>query len=84
MPISIRNSKAEALAREVAQETGESITQAITVALEERLTRVRGSRTATDLASEIMEISRRCSSLPTADNRPEEAILAYGSDGTPI
>ncbi len=83
MPISIRNEKAESLAREVAQETGESITQAITMALEERLARVRGSRTARSLVAEIMEISRRCSSLPTLDSRTDEEILGYGGNGTP-
>jgi antitoxin VapB len=83
MPISIRNPKTETLAREVARETGESITEAITLALEERLQRVRGSRVAADLVSEVMEISHRCSSLPTLDMRTDEEILGYGSDGAP-
>ena len=82
MPISIRNPKTEALAREVAGETGESLTDAITVALEERLVRVRGSRLATDLGAEIMEISARCSALPTTDTRSDNQILGYESSGT--
>jgi antitoxin VapB len=83
MPISIRNPKTETLARAVARETGVSITEAITLALEERLQRVRGSRVAADLVSEMMEISGRCSSLPTLDTRTDGEILGYGSDGAP-
>ena len=83
MPICIRNPNAERLAREVASETGESITQAVTTALEERLQRVRGSRTASDLVADLMDISRRCSALPTLDTRSDEEILGYGEDGAP-
>ena len=77
MPISIRNPKTESLAREVADECGESITTAITVALEERLERVRGSRTVKDLAAQLVEIGRRCATLPTLDTRTEDQILGY-------
>jgi antitoxin VapB len=41
MALSIRNAKAEKLARELAAESGETITQTITRALEERLERLR-------------------------------------------
>ena len=56
MALSIRNPKAEKLAREIAAESGETITQAITLALEERLQRLRGRSTTTDLAEEILKI----------------------------
>ena len=82
MALSIRNPKTEALAREVAAETGENITAAVTVALEERLEKVRGRRTVPNLVAEIMQISRRCSALPTLDSRPIEDILGYGDDGS--
>jgi len=77
MPLSIRNPRTEALAREVADETGESITGAITIALEERLERVRGSRIVTDLARQLAEIGARCAALPTLDTRTEDEILGY-------
>jgi len=60
----------EALAREICRETGESLTVAVTKALDERLERLRYRRSADDLVSQIMAISRRCSSLPD-----------YGSQG---
>jgi len=45
MPLSIRNKKTEALARLVAKTTGESLTDAIQHALEDRLVRLQGKRT---------------------------------------
>ena len=60
MALSIRNPKAEKLARELAAESGETITQAITHALEERLERVRGRSTTPDLVEEILKISNCC------------------------
>ena len=83
MPLSIRNPKAEKLARELAAESGENITQAIIHALEERLERIRGRRTSTDTAEEIMRISKRCSHLPDLDERSPEEILDYDSIGAP-
>ena len=81
MPLSIRNAKAEKLARELASESGENITRAITRALEERLQRLRGRSTAIDLADEIMKISKRCSEIPDQDQRSPDEILGYGPTG---
>jgi antitoxin VapB len=83
MPLSIKNEKAESLAREVAMQAGESITQAIIHALEERLERLKGSRAVADTAGVIMEISRRCSSLPDIDKRSPDQILGYDENGVP-
>lgn len=83
MALSIRNAKAEKLARELAAESGENITQAITRALEERLQRMRGRSMAIDLAEEIMKISKRCSEIPDQDQRPPNEILGYGPAGVP-
>jgi len=81
MSLSIRNPKAEKLARELAAESGESITQAITHALEERLVRLRGRSTANDLVEEILKISKRCSAIPDQDQRSADEILGYDSIG---
>jgi len=81
MNLSIKNAKAEKLARELAAESGENITRAITRALEERLQRLRGRSTAIDLAEEIMNISKRCSEIPDQDKRSPDEILGYGPTG---
>ena len=81
MALSIRNEHAERLAREVARESGENLTQAIVHSLEERLKRLRGRRNVSSLEKEIMNISKRCSSLPDLDSRSPDEILGYNKDG---
>ena len=81
MAFSIRNPQAEQLAREVAAISGENLTQAIIHALEERLERLKGRRTAINIVREIMTISQRCSSLPDMDQRSPEEILSYNQSG---
>lgn len=83
MALSIRNSRAEKLAREVAAESGENLTEAIIHALEERLERLKGRRTAIDVAEEIMKISLRCRALPEKDQRSADVILGYDEMGLP-
>jgi antitoxin VapB len=83
MALSIRNRETEKLAREVARETGVSITEAIKVALEERLLRLSGRRVAGDLAADILRIGGRCAALPDQDTRSPDEILGYGTDGEP-
>ncbi len=81
MALSIKNEKAERLAREVARETGESLTSAVLHALEERLERLKGRRTAPALEETILSISAHCSALPDLDDRSPEAILGYDEHG---
>jgi len=82
MALSIRNKKAEALAREAARAGDETITEAIIHALEDRLARFQGRRTAPDLVEQILDIVRRSGTLPDLDSRPAEEILGYNRDGT--
>ena len=81
MALSIRNPKAERLAREVAAVSGENITEAIIHALEERLLRLKGRRSTTEIADEIMKISLRCRALPEKDRREANEILGYDDAG---
>jgi antitoxin VapB len=73
----------ERLARKVADEAGETITQAITRALEERLLRMTGKAMPGRLVDEIMKIGERCAALPDLDERSADEIIGYGPDGTP-
>ena len=81
MGISLKNDKAEKLARQVAVEAGESLTDAIIHALEERLERLKGRRSVPDLTEAVMAISRRCRSLPDLDTRSADEILGYDEKG---
>ena len=81
MALSIRNPRAEKLAKEIAAISGENITQVIIHALENHMERLRGSRIYPDTVEEIMNISRRCSSLPDIDKRTPDEILGYNKIG---
>ncbi|HKI04546.1 MAG TPA: type II toxin-antitoxin system VapB family antitoxin [Thermoanaerobaculia bacterium] len=81
MAINIKNDKAESLARQVAAEAGESLTDAVIHSLEERLERLKGQRSAPDLAETLIAIGRRCSSLPDLDTRDADEILGYNEKG---
>jgi antitoxin VapB len=75
--------EAERLAREIAAKTGESLTDAIRKALEERLDRLRNQRRSQILASQLDEILRRVDQLPVLDSRSPEEILGYDEHGLP-
>ena len=81
MGISIKNDRAEKLARQLSAETGESLTEAIIHSLEERLERLKGRQSAPALFETLMEISRRSSSLPDLDTREADEILGYDEKG---
>jgi antitoxin VapB len=81
MALSIKSMEAERLAREIAAKTGESLTDAIRKALEERLDRLRNQRRSQILASQLDEILRRVDQLPVLDSRSPEEILGYDEHG---
>ena len=83
MPLNIKDPAAEKSVRELAAVTGETVTAAVRKAAEERVQRVRRARAGRNLAAEILEIGRRCASLPDLDTRPAEAILGYDEHGLP-
>jgi len=83
MAISIKNPEADRLARALARETGESLTQAIVQALRERLERERGRQSGPLLHEELAEIRKRCTRLPILDSRSAEEILGYDESGLP-
>jgi antitoxin VapB len=83
MALNIRNPEAEKLAAELASQTGESKTEAVTKALRDRLSRIRRERIKRPLVDELEEIAEHCASLPVLDNRPAEEILGYGETGLP-
>jgi antitoxin VapB len=83
MALSLKNDQAERLARQVAKATGETITQAIQVALEERWNRLKATRQNPILAAQVQEILRRVDALPTLDTRTDDEILGYNENGIP-
>lgn len=82
MAMNIKNPLAEKLARRVAAVSGESMTRAVIVALEERLERLEGRKRAPDLYEEIMLIAHRCQSQPDIDSRSADEIIGYDEYGS--
>ncbi len=84
MPLSIKDPEADHLAKNLAQRTGETITQAVITALRERLTREqRKDETIENLVEEIMDIGRHCAALPLLDARSAEEIIGYDERNLP-
>ena len=83
MALNIRNAETERLAETVARLTGETKTRAVTVALRDRLERLRRDRSGRSLAQELKEIAEHCSSLPVLDSRDADEILGYDEIGLP-
>lgn len=59
MSMNIKNIEAHKLARKLADATGESLTDAVKVAVRERLERLRGAQ-PTGLSGRLMEIGKDC------------------------
>lgn len=83
MAINIKDPVTDRRARELAARTGETLTTAVSMAISERLERLRGQRTTPDLAAELDAIAERSGRLPLIDRRTADEILGYGADGAP-
>jgi antitoxin VapB len=85
MQLNIKNEDAHRLAADLARLTGESMAQAVTQALRERLEREKARRGRAGMAERLLEIGRRCSERRVLDNRSSEEIVAdlYDENGLP-
>ena len=82
MPISIKDPETDRLARALAAATGESLTEAIRRALQDRLDR-ETRRSRAGIGAEIRRIQERLSRLPVLDPRSAEEIVGYDDHGLP-
>ena len=83
MALCIKDAKADWMARELARATGETITQAVSVAVEERLARARRRKRGGRLTDELDEIAKRCGALPVHDFHTPDEILGFDEHGLP-
>jgi antitoxin VapB len=83
MALNIKDSTTDQLVRELATTTGESITTAVTVAVRERLERVRGAAPAELREQELTRIAARAAARPQLDPRTPAEILCYDEHGLP-
>jgi antitoxin VapB len=80
--LNIKDPKTHALARQVAEEAGETLTEAVNVALRERLDRLQERRRTKKRIAAILEIGRQGAKMfpgPHIDH----AELLYDENGLP-
>lgn len=80
MSFNIKNPETHRLAKELAEETGESMTAAVTIALRERLERVRADFRIEDIMALAKEIRER---LPPGYLDQDFDVLLYDEHGLP-
>ncbi len=83
MSLNIKNKEAHRLVEELARLTGESMTTAVTVAVRERLERVRGER-GQSLADRLLAIGKDCAAhLEEPFRSADHGDLLYDERGLP-
>lgn len=80
MALSIKTEEADRLARELAAATGETLTEAVTVAVRERLERVRRRH---DFFDRVRRVQEEYASHPVVDPRTPDEIIGYDEHGLP-
>ncbi len=82
MAFSIKNDDADRLARQLAETTGESLTEAVLVALRERLQREEAKRHL-GVGDRLLRLAVEVAAMPMVDDRPADEILGYDEHGLP-
>jgi antitoxin VapB len=82
MALSIKSDEADRLARELAAETGETLTDAVEIALRERLDREHAKHAAS-MRTRLARLAADVATMPVADDRTPDEIVGYDDDGLP-
>ena len=83
MALNIKDRETDSLVRELAALTGEPITDAVKVAVRERLERERRVRPHKASVEEILAIAAKIASRPVVDPRTPDEIMGYDEHGLP-
>jgi antitoxin VapB len=78
----IENPKAVALARELAERTGESVSDVVVHALEHEVERTPPRREKAS-REEILKLLEEIDKLPIIDSRSPDELVGYDEDGLP-
>jgi antitoxin VapB len=82
MALSIKSDEADRLARELAAQTGETLTEAVETALRERLAREHASHAAS-MSTRLARLAADVRAMRVADDRTPEEIIGYDDTGLP-
>lgn len=81
--LNIKHPEADQLARTLARQMGETITEVVIEALREKLLRQQGKRAPTELKEALLIIGQRCAKLPDRDPASPDDIIGYDKHGLP-
>jgi antitoxin VapB len=84
MALSIKNPETDKLAHDLAKATGESVTEAVTKAIRDRLDAVRPPGHRARLLDDIRQIQELVATLPNRDPRSPHEVLEYDKFGLPV
>jgi len=82
MALNVKSAEADRLARELAAVAHESLTEAVTIALRERLDRIRNQQQS-DVVARLGRLSGWYRALPVQDSRTPDEIIGYDEHGLP-
>jgi antitoxin VapB len=82
MALSIKSDEADRLARELAAETGETLTEAVETALRERLEREH-ARNAASMRTRLARLAADVAAMGVADDRTPAEIIGDDDAGLP-
>ncbi len=82
MALSIKTSEADELARQLVALTHETLTDAVTVALRERLARLREGQPA-GTSARLHRLAAEYAAHPVTDPRPPDDLIGYDGVGLP-
>ena len=85
VPLNIKNSSTHRQARELAELTGQSITDAVSTAVSDALAREKQQRETTRALAlrTLQEIALQCARLPVQKEVTDDEILGYDERGIP-
>lgn len=83
MALNIKNEETHRLAQALAAETGETLTEAVTVAIRERIESLHRKQRRADVVRSVRDIQEFVRGLPDSDRRSAEEILGYDDFGLP-
>ena len=81
MAINVKNSQVEEQLRELCRLTGESVTEAIGKAVQQRLLSIGNRTSSMGLKEALLDLGRECSRLPDRERRSNDEILGYTDEG---
>ena len=82
-PLNIKDPEVYRMVREIADQTGQTLTDVVRRAVKREHDRVKHSKPDPILIAQLMEIADRCASLPVLDDRSDDEIIGYDEYGVP-